>query len=63
MNTPKAYSSFSDKYGKQYAFANYIDFAQFWFALPRTYAKSRFPDFDKLNKAAVSSKEARTRLY
>lgn len=63
MNTPKAYHSFADNNGNQYAFANYMDFAKFWFGLPRTYAKNKFPDFDKLNKAAVSSKEARTRLY
>lgn len=60
--TTKIYNSFSDIFGNQYGFNSYIEFAGFWFKLPRTYAKSIFSDFDKLNKAAVSSKDARTRI-
>lgn len=59
----KAYTTFADKFGNQYGFENYLDFATFWFNLSRATAKSFFPDnFAVLNKSACSSKEARTKI-
>lgn len=59
----KIYNNFSDKHGNEYGFKNYLDFASFWFDLPRKYAMANFPLFNKLQKCASSSKEARTPRY
>lgn len=61
--TVKIYNSFKDIYGNEYNFDNYIDFASFWFDMPRQRAQKTFPDFKKLNSYAVNSKEARTPRY
>lgn len=60
-NTAKAYHSFTDVHGNAYGFADYMSFATWFFDLPRRIAVVRFsPEtFKKLNRAAVSSKEAR----
>ncbi len=58
----KVYNQFSDKYGNEYRFDNYLDFATFWFDLPRKTAKSIFPNFLKLQNCAANSKEARTKI-
>ena len=58
----KVYNSFSDKFGNQYGFDNYMDFAKFWFNLPYKYAMLSFPNFQKLQNAAANSKEARTKI-
>jgi hypothetical protein len=58
----KVYSSFTDKFGNEYAFSNYAEFAKFWFAMSRKMAVSYFPDFAKLQSCACNSKEARTKL-
>ena len=60
--TMKVYNSFTDKFGNQYGFDNYADFAKFWFAMSRKMAVSYFPDFAKLQAYAYNSKEARTKL-
>jgi hypothetical protein len=63
MTTSKVYNSFSDKFGNNYNFANYMDFASFWFNLSRKAAMSFFPtNFNDLQKAAANSKEARTKI-
>lgn len=63
MTTSKIYNSFSDKFGNNYSFQTYIDFASFWFNLSRKNAMSFFPtNFADLQKAAASSKEARTKI-
>ena len=57
----KIYSSFTDKNGTRYGFTNYADFASFWFNMSRATAKRLFPTtFDKLQRCAANSKEART---
>lgn len=56
----KVYSKFVDKFGNEYNYPDYASFAKFWFNLPTAYAKASFPDFKELQKAAASSKEART---
>jgi hypothetical protein len=58
----KIYNNFCDKYGNNYRFDNYMDFAQFWFNLSRKVAVIYFPQFNDLQKAAASSKEARTKI-
>lgn len=59
----KAYTNFTDKNGNQYSFSNYVDFASFWFNLSRKAAKNYFPkNFESLQKAASSSKEARAKI-
>lgn len=56
----KVYTSFKDKYGKEYGFDNYMDFAKFWFGISYNVAKSLFPKNHKqLQFAAANSKEAR----
>ena len=56
----KAYNQFSDKFGNEYQFDNYMDFAKFWFNLSRKVALSMFPEnFQKLQRAAANSKEAK----
>jgi hypothetical protein len=56
------YNSFKDKFGNEYSFDNYMDFAKFWFNLGRKFAISYFPNnFEKLQHAAANSKEARSR--
>jgi hypothetical protein len=57
----KIYNSFTDKFGNEYKFDNYMDFAKFWFNLTRKVAINYFPtNFTKLQHAAANSKEART---
>jgi hypothetical protein len=53
----KVYNKFSDKYGNEYTFDSYLEFATFWFNLSRKVAISYFPDFNKLQRVALSSKE------
>jgi hypothetical protein len=60
--TTKIYNSFKDIYGNEYSFDNYIDFATFWFNIPRQRAQKSFPEFKKLQSYASNSKEARTRF-
>ena len=56
----KIYNHFSDKFGNEYKFDNYADFATFWFGLSRHVLKNYFPDnFDELQKCAYNSSEAR----
>ena len=55
----KVYSNFSDKFGNNYKFNSYVEFASFWFNLSRKVAISYFPDFKKLQRVALYSKEAR----
>ena len=55
----KPYTQFSDKYGNQYGFAIYTDFAKFWFNISYQVAKVLFPDLKKKKKYASSSREAR----
>ena len=57
--TMKPYTQFSDKYGTQYGFENYQDFAKFWFSISYQVAKVLFPDFSNLQKYASNSREAR----
>jgi len=59
----KAYTSFTDKFGNQYGFTNYVDFATFWFNLSRKVSMAHFPDnFKALNKCATSSSEAKIKI-
>jgi hypothetical protein len=58
----KVYSNFNDKYGNQYSFENYMEFAVFWFKFSRKNAMSFFPDFKNLQNAAANSKEARAKI-
>jgi len=61
--TEKIYTKFENKFGKEYGFTNYVDFAKFWFNLNRQVAKSLFPhNFNELNKCACNSREARKPL-
>ena len=63
MTTSKPYTSFNDKLGNNYSFANYMDFASFWFNLSRKNAISFFPEnFKLLQAAATTSKEAKTKV-
>lgn len=59
--TAKAYHSFTDVHGNAYGFADYMSFATWFFSVHRRTLVAYFtPDtFKKLNRAAVSSKEAR----
>ena len=55
----KIYNQFSDKFGNEYKFDSYMEFAKFWFSLSRRVALLHFPDsFTKLQNAAANSKEA-----
>ena len=59
----KVYNSFADKYGNEYSFDNYLDFAKFWFNLSRKAAMLYFPNnFKTLQNAAANSKEARQKI-
>ncbi len=58
----KIYNQFTDKYGNVYSFQHYMDFSRFWFNLNRKYALLNFPEFDKLQRAAANSKEAKTKI-
>jgi hypothetical protein len=63
MTTSKVYNSFSDKFGNNYSFTNYMDFASFWINLSRKNALSFFPtNFNELQKVAANSKKARTKI-
>lgn len=55
----KVYTQFTDKFGKEYRFDNYMDFAEFWFGLSYQLKKVSFPNFQKLQSCAANSKEAR----
>lgn len=55
----KVYTQFADKFGKEYRFDNYMDFASFWFGLSYQFKKASFPNFQKLQNCAANSKEAR----
>ena len=62
LREAKIYNSFKDKYGNEYKFDNYLDFAKFWFNSPQKFLKSQFPDnFDALQRYATNSKEARSK--
>lgn len=56
---------FSDKNNNTYNFENYMEFAKWWFNTSTRYLRAVLaPEtFKKLNRLAVSSKEARTRMY
>jgi succinate-acetate transporter protein len=59
----KIYNKFADKFGNEYAFESYLDFAKFWFSLSRKVAMTQFGSaFIKLQNAAANSKEARTKI-
>jgi len=59
----KVYNNFTDKYGNEYKFENYMDFSKFWFDLNRKTAISYFPDnFKELQKSASDSSEARKKI-
>ena len=58
----KVYNQFTDKFGNEYRFDNYMDFATFWFNLSYRVAKAHFPNFQKLQNCAANSKEARTKI-
>ncbi len=61
--TMKVYNNFTDKFGNQYGFDNYMDFSKFWFILSRKVAISLFPaNFAALQNAAANSKEARAKV-
>ena len=62
MENAKIYNSFQDKYGNDYGFNTYTDFAKFWFGMNYRNAKAIFPMFAKLQNAAANSKEARAKL-
>lgn len=55
----KIYNSFKDRFGNEYNFTNYLDFAQFWFNQKYNTLVDYFPDFKKLQNCARNSKEAR----
>lgn len=56
----KIYNNFNDKFGNNYNFCNYLDFAKFWFNIPRKASLIYFPDnFKRLNNAALNSKESK----
>jgi hypothetical protein len=56
---------FKDKNNNSYSFANYMEFASYWFNCSYRYWKTVLDQktFSKLNRLAVNSKEARTRMY
>ena len=56
---------FSDKNNNTYNFENYMEFASWWFNNSTRYLKAVLAQetFKKLNRLAVNSKEARTRMY
>ena len=56
----KPYTQFSDKYGNEYKFENYADFAKLWFSYFA--AKVLFPEFKSLQNLAVNSKDARKKI-
>lgn len=60
--TGKVYNQFSDKFGNEYRFDNYMDFAKFWFNLSYKVKKAYYPNFQKLQNCAANSKEARTKI-
>jgi len=63
QTTTKIYNSFTDKFGNEYKYDNYMDFASFWFNTSRRALLSIFPtNFNELQKAAAHSKEARTKI-
>ena len=55
---------FSDKNNNAYSFAGYMEFAKWWFNSSTRYLTAVLtPEtFKRLNRLAVNSKEARTRL-
>jgi len=62
MKNAKIYNSFSDKFGNQYGFETYAEFAIFWFGIKFQTAKDTFPNFWDLQRAAASSRAARATL-
>lgn len=56
---------FNDKNNNAYSFENYMEFANWWFNNSTRYLKAVLAQetFKKLNRLAVNSKEARTRMY
>lgn len=58
----KIYNKFSDKFGNEYGFDNYMEFSKFWFNLSYRVQMEYFPDRAKLQRAAADSKEARTKI-
>lgn len=56
---------FSDKNNNTYSFENYMEFASWWFNNSTRYLRAVLAQetFKKLNRLAVNSKEARTRMY
>jgi len=63
ITSNKVYNCFSDKFGNEYKYDNYMDFAKFWFNTSRRALILLFPtNFNALQKAAANSKEARTKI-
>lgn len=56
---------FKDKNNNTYNFKSYMEFAKWWFNNSTRYLRTVLNQetFKKLNRLAVSSKEARTRMY
>lgn len=58
------YHNFKDRFGNEYGFATYAEFSIYWFNLSRKIQLDLFPDdFKRLNSTAVSSKEAKVKIY
>ena len=56
----KTYIYFTDRYGNEYSFDEYHDFAKFWFSQKVKTLKLYFGnDFKKLQNIASNSKKAR----
>jgi hypothetical protein len=55
--------NFTDKNQNNYYFKDYREFSLFWFSNSRGYLKSKLDNetFNRLNKYAINSKEARKR--
>lgn len=63
MAKAKIYNSFTDKFGNEYKFDNYLEFAKFWFSFSRKILINQFPNnFTKLQNYAANSKEARQKV-
>ena len=56
---------FKDKNNNTYNFPNYMEFGKWWFNTSIRYKKAVLDQetFKKLNRLAVSSQEARTKMY
>ena len=56
---------FKDKNNYTYSFESYMEFAKWWFNNSTHYLRAVLSQetFKKLNRLAVNSKEARTKMY